>query len=174
MKLLSPPEGRAVSGRMRTPDSDLDASRFRFAVVVSEFNEEVTSRLLDGARECFAKYRAAAVTEHWVPGAFELPIAAQLLAETGRYEAVVCLGCVIRGETPHFQFISAECARGIQQAMLATGVPIAFGVLTTDTTAQAEARAGGALGNKGWDAALTAIQMASFAQAVDETAEAPE
>lgn len=152
---------------MRTPDSAPDASPYRFAVVVAHFNETVTVRLLEGARECLEKHGAASVTEHWVPGAFELPLAAQLLAETGRYDAVVCLGAVIRGETPHFQYVSAETARGIQQAMLASGIPIAFGVLTTDTLDQAQARAGGALGNKGWDAALTAIQMAGFAAGVD-------
>jgi len=157
--------------RMTRPEHEIDADRYRFAVVIAEFHSDITSRLLDGARECFAKYGATHVTEHWVPGAFELPLAAQLLAETGRYEAVVTLGCVIRGETPHFQYVSGECARGLQQAMLATGVPIAFGVLTTDTRAQAEARAGGDMGNKGWDAALTAIQMAAFAEAVDGTFE---
>ena len=156
-----------MSGRTKIPEQQPDASPFRFAVVTAEFNDHVTTRLLDGARECFAKYGGQAVTEHWVPGAFELPLAAQLLAETGRYDAVVCLGAVIRGETRHFQYISAECARGIQQAMLSTGVPIAFGVLTTDTIEQADARAGGVIGNKGWEAALTAIQMAAFATAVD-------
>jgi 6,7-dimethyl-8-ribityllumazine synthase len=158
---------------MRSPDQDLDASRYRFAVVVAEFHDDITTRLLEGARECFAKHGATTVVEHWVPGAFELPLAAQLLAETGRYEAVVTLGCVIRGETPHFEYVSGECARGLQQAMLATGVPIAFGVLTTETHAQAEARAGGDHGNKGWDAALTAIQMAAFAESVDHSAGSP-
>lgn len=156
-----------MSGRMRSPDAGADGSRFRFAVVVAGFHNEITSRLLEGARECFAKYGAAHVEEHWVPGAFELPLAAQLLAESGRFDAVVTLGCVVQGETPHFQYVAGESARGIQQAMLATGVPIAFGVLTTRTVAQAEARAGGSVGNKGWDAALTAIQMAALAEAVD-------
>jgi 6,7-dimethyl-8-ribityllumazine synthase len=152
---------------MRTPDAEPDAAPFRFAVVIAEFNDHITNRLLDGARDCLQKFGASSVTEHWVPGAFELPLAAQLLAETGRYDAVICLGAVIRGETPHFEYVSAETARGIQQAMLASGVPIAFGVLTTDDEEQAEARAGGGLGNKGWDAALTAIQMAVFAAQVD-------
>jgi 6,7-dimethyl-8-ribityllumazine synthase len=146
---------------------------FRFAIVAAEFNDAITTRLLEGARDCLAKYGATNVTEHSVPGAFELPLAAQLLAETGRYDAVVCLGAVIRGETPHFQFVSAECARGIQQAMLASGIPIAFGVLTTDTVEQALARSGGDVGNKGWDAALTAIQMSAFAAAVDASVALP-
>ncbi|MFN2641016.1 MAG: 6,7-dimethyl-8-ribityllumazine synthase [Actinomycetota bacterium] len=157
---------------MRSPDQEPDASPFRFAVVTAEFNDHITSRLLEGARDCLQKYGAADVTEQWVPGAFELPVAAQLLAETGRYDAIVCLGAVIKGETPHFDYVSAETARGIQQAMLASGIPIAFGVLTTDNTEQAEARAGGAVGNKGWEAALTAIHMATFAAAVDAQAAA--
>jgi len=95
-----------------------------------------------------------------VPGAFELPYAADLLARTGRYDAIVCLGAVIRGETPHFEFISSECARGIQEVMLTRRCPVAFGVLTTDTLRQAKDRSGGAHGNKGWDAAWTAIEMA--------------
>jgi len=155
-----------VSGRMRTPDETPDASGNRFAIVVSEFHRDITERLLDGARECFAKYGAPDVDTVWVPGAFELPLAAQLLAGTGRYDALVCLGCVIRGDTPHFEYVSAAAATGLQDASLRAGIPMAFGVLTTDDRAQAEARAGAAEGNKGWDAALTAISMAAFAASV--------
>lgn len=156
---------------MRTPEDPIDASRFRFAVVVSEFNHPITSRLVKGARECFADHGDPEVDEYSVPGAFELPVAAQLLAETGSYDAIVCLGAVVRGETPHFDYVAGEAARGIQEAALATGVPVAFGVLTTNDMAQAEARAGGEQGNKGWDAARTAIEMAAFCESLPEPEE---
>lgn len=100
----------------------------------------------------------------WVPGAFEIPFAADLLARTGRYDAIVCLGAVIRGETPHFDYVAGECARGIQEVMLRRMCPLAFGVLTTNTLRQAKARAGGSAGNKGWDAALSAIEMAHLSR----------
>jgi 6,7-dimethyl-8-ribityllumazine synthase len=151
---------------MTDPDRAVDASGFRFAVVVSAFHREITERLLEGARECFAKHGGAEPDERWVPGAFELPLAAELLARTGRYDAVVCLGCVIRGDTPHFEYVCEGVANGLQQAMLGTRIPMAFGVVTTDTKEQADARAGGAEGNKGWDATLVAIQMAAFADEV--------
>jgi 6,7-dimethyl-8-ribityllumazine synthase len=151
-----------VAGRMTDPDSPPDASPYRFAVVASEFHSDITSRLAAGARDCLGKYGAATVDEHWVPGAFELPLAAKVLAQTGKYHAIVCLGCVIRGDTPHFEYVCAGAANGLVSAMLETRIPMAFGVLTTDTLEQAEARAGGADGNKGWDAALVAIQMAAF------------
>ena len=149
-----------MSGRTTDPDTPPDASPYRFAVVASEFHRDVTSRLLDGALECLSKHGASDVLVRWVPGAFELPLAAQLIAEHGDADAVVAVGCVIRGETPHFDYVCGAAANGLMQASLATSVPMAFGVLTTDTQAQADARAGGAVGNKGWDAALTAIQMA--------------
>lgn len=152
-----------MSGRMTTPDETPDASPYRFAIVVSEFHRDITERLLAGARECFAKYGAPAVDTVWVPGAFELPLAAQLLAGTGRYDALACLGCVVRGDTPHFEYVSSAAATGLQDAALRSGIPMAFGVLTTDDRAQAEARAGGVEGNKGWDAAMTAIAMAALA-----------
>ena len=159
--------GRVVAGRMTDPESPPDASPHRFAIITSEFHTDITRRLLEGARECLEKHGAQTIDEHWVPGAFELPLAAQLLARTGRYHAIVCLGCVIRGDTPHFEYVCAGAANGLQQAMLQTQIPMAFGVLTTDTLAQAEARAGGSDGNKGWDAALVAIQMAGFVDDVN-------
>lgn len=158
--------GRSVAGRMRTPEEPIDASRFRFAVVVASFNDSITSKLLKGAREYLAGHGDPSADEFWVPGAFELPLAAKLLASSGRYDAVVCLGAVIRGETPHFEFVAASSARGIQEAALSTGIPVAFGVVTTDDVAQAEARAGGAHGNKGWEAARTAVEMAAFAESL--------
>ena len=138
------------------------ASGDRFALIVSRFNEAVTRRLCDGARAALAEAGASPgdVEVFDVPGAFELPQAARCAAEGGRYDAVVCLGCVIRGETPHFEYISAAVAHGIQEASGETGVPMAFGVLTTDTLAQAEARAVEGPDNKGFEAAAAAIEMA--------------
>lgn len=138
------------------------ASGYRFAIIISRFNEAVTRRLCDGARAALTEAGAAShdVEVFDVPGAFELPQAARCAAEGGRYDAVVCLGCVIRGETPHFEYISASVAHGIQEASGETGVPMAFGVLTTDTLAQAEARAVEGPDNKGFEAAAAAIEMA--------------
>ena len=140
------------------------ASGYRFAIVVSRFNEAVTERLCDGARAALSAAGAPsdAVEVFEVPGAFELPQAARCAAEGGQYDAVVCLGCVIRGETPHFEYISTAVAHGIQEASGETGVPMAFGVLTTDTLAQAEARAVEGPDNKGYEAAVAAIEMAAL------------
>jgi len=136
----------------------------RIAIVVSRFNEAITSRLLAGAREALSQHdvRDEDVDVAWVPGAFELPLAALMLAESRRYDAVVCLGAVIRGETPHFDYVAGEAARGIGQVSRDTGVPTVFGVITPDTMEQAEARAGGKKGNKGYDAAVNAIEMANL------------
>jgi 6,7-dimethyl-8-ribityllumazine synthase len=131
----------------------------RVAVVVSRFNRAVTDRLLAGAREAAAA-RGALIEDgdvYPVPGAFELPLVAQRAAESGRYQGVVCLGAVIRGETPHFDYVCEQAAAGIQRASLDTGIPVAFGVLTTDTVEQALARAGGAVGNKGYEAVVTVL-----------------
>src|SRR6266849_4497627 len=142
-----------------TMEWDLDASGLKFAIVVARFNSEITDKLLDGAREALEKSQAERVDVFDVPGSFELPLAAKQLAMTGRYDAIVALGAVIRGETAHFDFVAGEAARGLQQVMIETTVPVAFGVLTTDTVEQAQARAGGDRGNKGVDAAMTAIEM---------------
>lgn len=150
-----------MSGRMARSDP-IDASGFRFAIVAARFHHEITELLVDGAVACFSKHGATEVPVHWVPGAIELPLACREIARTGRVHAAVALGCVIRGETAHFDYVAGECAAGIMRAMLETGIPIAFGVLTTETVAQAEARAGGDHGNKGWDAALSAIEMAAL------------
>jgi 6,7-dimethyl-8-ribityllumazine synthase len=137
-----------------------DARGLKFAVVVARFNAAITEKLLEGARQALAEAGAAAVEVFYVPGAFELPLAAQRLVKT--HDAVIALGAVIRGETPHFDYVAGEAARGLQQVALEHDVPVAFGVLTTDTYEQAEARAGGSHGNKGYDAAMTAIEMARF------------
>jgi 6,7-dimethyl-8-ribityllumazine synthase len=152
---------------VRHPDSESStplprATGYRFAVVVARFNQEITARLRDGARDALTEAGAAAtdVDVFDVPGAFELPQAARAAAESGRFDAVVCLGCVIRGATPHFEYISTAVAHGIQTASGETGVPMAFGVLTTDTAEQAEERVPAGRGNKGFEAAAAAIEMA--------------
>jgi 6,7-dimethyl-8-ribityllumazine synthase len=142
----------------------LPAHGFGFAVVVSRFNQYLTQQLLagalDGLERLGAEARRIEVVE--VPGAFEIPAAARKLAETGRFDAVICLGLILRGETPHFDAISREVARGVGQSALETGVPHAFGVLTCDTMEQAVQRAGLKFGNKGWDAAMAAAEMANL------------
>ena len=146
-----------------------DARGRSFAIVASSFNEVVVGKLVDGALACF---RAHGIAEDdllvtWVPGAFELPHVAKKVAQLERYDALVCLGAVIRGETAHFDLVAGQAAWGIQQVALETGVPVAFGVLTTDTLEQALDRAGGKHGNKGWDAAMAAMQMASVLDQVE-------
>jgi 6,7-dimethyl-8-ribityllumazine synthase len=134
----------------------------RFAIVVSRFNDEVTERLLDAAQETLRDHGVdeSDIELLRVPGAFEIPIAAQRIAETGRVAAVICLGCLIRGETPHFDYISSACAHGITSAASATGIPMSFGVLTTNTVEEALARAGAGDSNKGREATIAAIEMA--------------
>lgn len=154
---------------MRT-DDQVAAARLtggaglRFAIVYSRFNEAITEKLRDGARQALDESgaRAGDVEVIGVPGAFEIPQAARCVAETGRFDAVVCLGCVIRGATPHFEYIASSVAHGIQDASAETGVPMAFGVLTTDTWAQAEERAGSGRDNKGFEAAAAALEMAQL------------
>src|SRR5688500_18065365 len=140
----------------------------RFAVVAARFNEAITKRLLDGALRALAAGGVAesAVDVHWVPGAFELPQAAALLARSGRYAGVVCVGCVIRAQTPHFDFIAGQAAAGILRVGLDTGVPTTFGVITALTEAQAWERAGGDVGNRGAEAADAALEMVAFVQAI--------
>ena len=147
--------------------SEIDAKGLTFAVVVARFNSAITEKLLAGALEALSEAGAKSHQIFYVPGAFELPFAAKKLATRGGFDAIIALGAVIRGETPHFEYVAGEAARGLQQAGLDTGVPVIFGVLTTDTWEQAEARAGGPSGsassnNKGFAAARTAIEMARF------------
>jgi 6,7-dimethyl-8-ribityllumazine synthase len=149
---------------MKRTVEKLDGTGRRFAVVVARFNEAVTSRLLEGAVEGLRRHgvRAEDVEILSVPGAFEIPLTVRELATRGGVDGIVCLGAVVRGETPHFDFVAGEAARGIAAAMEATGVPMSFGVLTTDTIEQALARSGGAVGNRGYDAALAALEMVSL------------
>jgi len=136
----------------------------KFAIAVARFNEFIGSRLLDGALDGFRRHGVTDdhVTVVWTPGAYELPFAVKKLAESGEYDAVVALGCVIRGATAHFDYVAGEAAKGIGQAALQTGVPVIFGVLTTDTIEQAVERAGTKSGNKGFDAAMAALEMANL------------
>ena len=142
-------------------EGNLDAAGMRLAVVASRFNDDVTKLLLDGALRELADrgLDPESIPVVWVPGAFEIPLVAKQLAESGERDAVICVGAVIRGDTPHFDFVATECASGISRVALETGVPIAFGVLTTDDRDQALARAGGPDGNKGAEAAATAVEM---------------
>jgi 6,7-dimethyl-8-ribityllumazine synthase len=142
------------------------AGNHRFAIVVGRFNEFIGSRLLSGALDAIERHggQDENVTVVWVPGAFEIPLVASKLAKSGRYDAVICLGAVIRGSTPHFDYVSAEVAKGVASTALATGVPVIFGVLTTDTIEQAVERAGTKAGNKGWEAAVSAIEMANLGE----------
>ena len=144
----------------------------RIAVVVARFNVIVTRRLLDGAIEGLRAHGVADadVDVAWVPGAFELPVVARRLAASGTYDSVICLGAVIRGETSHFDHVAGQAANGIREAAVATGVPVVFGVLTTETLEQAMARAGGDHGNKGWDAAAAALEMASLLEQLPKEA----
>jgi 6,7-dimethyl-8-ribityllumazine synthase len=139
-----------------------NGARRSVAITVGQFNGDITSRLLDGALEALAEAGVAreGIDVLPVPGAFELPLGAMALAKTRRYSCVIALGCVIRGDTPHFEYVAAEAASGVQLASLETGVPVAFGVLTCDSRRQAEERAGGAQGNKGAEAARSALEMA--------------
>jgi len=141
----------------------------RFGVVVGRFNEFIGGKLLDGTLDALRRNEVAAdnITTAWCPGAFEIPLVAKRLANTGRFDALICLGAVIRGSTPHFDYVAGEAAKGIAQVSLETGVPIAFGVLTTDTIEQAIERAGTKAGNKGFEAAMTAIEMANLLEQIE-------
>lgn len=139
----------------------LDASGKRFGLVVSRFNELISRKLLEGAMDCLIRHNADknSITVVWVPGAFEIPVVAQKMARSKKYDAIICLGAVIRGGTPHFDYVAAEVSKGVANVSLSEGLPIIFGVLTTDTIEQAVERAGTKAGNKGWNAALGAIEM---------------
>jgi 6,7-dimethyl-8-ribityllumazine synthase len=149
---------------MPTFEGKLIAKGLKFGIVVSRFNELVTSKLLDGALDCLKRHDADEkdIDIFFCPGSFEIPLVAKKIALTGKYDALICLGAVIRGETPHFDYIANEVSKGIAQVQLEMGIPIAFGILTTDDVEQALNRAGIKSGNKGWDAALTAIEMANL------------
>lgn len=142
----------------------------RFGLVVGRFNEFITNRLLAGAMDALTRHGVAEedVDVAWVPGGFEIPLVARKLALRGRYDAVVCLGAVIRGSTPHFEYVAAEVAKGVARVGLETGVPVIFGVITADTLEQAIERAGTKAGNKGWQAAVSAIEMANLMRRLPE------
>jgi len=143
---------------------ELVAHKQEFAIVASRFNEFITTRLVDGALDSLKRHGCAldSVTVIWVPGSWEIPLTAKKIAATGQYDAVICLGCIIRGDTPHFDQICNAVSRGITGASMATNVPIVFGVLTTETLEHAISRAGAKAGNKGAEAAMTAIEMANL------------
>jgi len=148
----------------RTIQGQLNSNGMRFAVVASRFNDFVTSRLLGGALDALERTGAAEadITVVRVPGSFEIPLAAKKLVQTRKYDAVICLGTLIRGETPHFDYISSEVTKGIGSVSLESGIPVAFGVLTADSVEQAVDRAGMKSGNKGFEAALSAVEMVSL------------
>ncbi len=145
-------------------EGQLTARGLRFAIAVSRFNSLVTQRLLDGALDALRRHEVdeGSITIAWTPGSFELPLVAQKFAKSGKYDAVICLGCIIRGDTPHFEYVASETSKGIAQVMLDTGVPVVFGVVTADNLEQALERAGAKAGNRGFDAAMTAMEIANL------------
>jgi 6,7-dimethyl-8-ribityllumazine synthase len=147
----------------KTIQGDMTAKGLKFGIVTARFNDFITSKLLDGALDALQRHGAADndIEIVKVPGAYEIPLAAKMLAQSKKYNAVICLGAVIRGATPHFEYVSAEVSKGAAAVSLESGLPVIFGVLTTDTIEQAIERAGAKSGNKGWDAALSAIEMAN-------------
>jgi 6,7-dimethyl-8-ribityllumazine synthase len=155
-----------------TFEGSFQGAHLRIAIVASRFNEALVERLVEGAIDCVARHGVPDeyISVTWVPGAFELPMAAKRLAASGEVDAVVCVGAVVRGDTPHFDFVAGAAAHGITDAALETGVPITFGVLTTDDADQAADRAGGKMGNKGAEAALAAIEMANLFAALPKPA----
>jgi len=145
-------------------EGQLVAKDKKFGIVVSRFNEFISGKLLQGSLDCFYRHQAdkEKIDVAWVPGAFEIPLIAKKMAATGKYDSVICLGSVIRGGTSHYEYVCSEVAKGISRANFETSVPIIFGVLTTDSIEQAIERAGTKAGNKGWEAAMSAIEMASL------------
>ena len=146
---------------MKTIEGKLDGKGLRFGIVIARFNEFISGKLLSGCLDGLNRHGAdeKKIDIVWSPGAFEMPLLAKKLAQSEKYDAVICLGAIIRGATPHFEYISAEVAKGVAAVSLDAGLPVIFGVLTTDTIEQAVERAGTKSGNKGWDAALSAIEM---------------
>ncbi len=160
-----------MAGRAPAPRRALADRSAHYAVLAARFNEPISRRLVDGALHAFAVAKVAEdhVEVHWVPGSFELPQAAMHLAATGRYAGIVCVGVVIRGQTPHYEHVAREAASGLRHVALTTGVPTGFGVITTLDEDQAWARAGGAVGNRGEEAAAAVIEMAAFVQQIKQT-----
>ncbi len=149
---------------MKLIEGKIDATGLKVAIVVSRFNEFITNKLLGGAMDCLKRNNASEddITVAWVPGSFEIPAVTRVLAASKKYDAIICLGAVIRGSTPHFDYVAAEVSKGVASISLSAAIPVIFGVLTTDTIEQAIERAGTKSGNKGFDAAMSAIEMASL------------
>ena len=159
---------------MKTIEGKLISKGYKFAVVISRFNELIGKKLLDGALDCLLRHEVSDkdITVIWVPGAFEIPLAAQKAAQTKKYDAVICLGALIRGATPHFEYISSEVTKGIAQVSLQSGLPVIYGILTTDTIDQAIERAGTKNGNKGFSAASAALEMVNLFKEIGNGAKA--
>lgn len=153
--------GKVIEGK-------LEAGKFKFALIVSRFNDLVSKGLLAGAEDCLKRHGAkeSAIDTVWVPGSFEIPLVAKKLANSKKYDAIICLGAVIRGATAHFEYVASEVSKGVAKVAMDTGVPVVFGVLTTDTLEQALERAGAKPGNKGFDAALSAIELANLSELI--------
>ena len=153
----------------RNFEGNLNAEGLRVGIVVARFNEFISSKLLGGSLDALIRHGAQDqdIEIAWVPGAFEIPLVAKRMASSGKYDCVVCLGCIIRGATPHFDYVAAESSKGIAQVAMNADCPVAFGVLTTESIEQAIERAGTKAGNKGWDAALAAVEMANLLKEID-------
>jgi 6,7-dimethyl-8-ribityllumazine synthase len=151
---------------VKTIEGNLDAGKLKFAIVISRFNELVSRGLLEGALDCLKRHGAkeTAIEVAWTPGAFEIPLVAKKLAATKKFDAIICLGAVIRGATPHFEYVASEAAKGIAKVSLDSGLPVIFGVLTCENLEQALERAGAKPGNKGFDAAMSAIELANLTE----------
>lgn len=154
----------------RVISGNLILSNQKVAIVTGRFNELITSKLLGGAKDCLIRHGLDEdnIYEAWVPGAFEIPLAAQKLAQSGKFDAIIALGCVIRGATPHFDYVCSEAAKGVSKVSLDNGIPVMFGVLTTDSIEQALERSGTKAGNKGYEAAMGCIEMINLLQAMQE------
>lgn len=149
---------------MKIIEGNLTAKNKKFGIVISRFNELISTQLLSGAQDCLLRHECKndSITAVWVPGSFEIPLIAKKMAQTSNYDAIICLGAVIRGSTPHFDYIASGVSKGVANVGLETGVPVIFGIITSDTIEQALERAGIKAGNKGWDAALSAIEMVNL------------
>lgn len=149
---------------MKTHEGNLQAKNLKIAIITARFNSFITQRLIDGTLDCIRRHEGSddQIQLYWVPGAFEIPLMAKKLAASKQFDAIICLGAIIRGQTPHFDYVASECTKGIASVSLEYGLPVSFGVITADTVEQAIDRAGTKSGNKGWDAALSAIEMANL------------
>jgi len=145
-------------------EGQLDATGKKIGVVASRFNEFITNKLLEGINDCFIRHGGEEenLKVAWVPGSFEIPSVARIMVDSGKYDAIVCIGAVIRGATPHFDYIAAEVTKGVAQVSMSAKIPVIYGIITSDTLEQAIERAGTKMGNKGWDAALAAIEMSNL------------